>query len=65
MKLLYRGEVQAECGILGATAGAKCDTVALDVQDVILIRSMLVSGSRLQRAQLTEFFENLMTKFVP
>jgi hypothetical protein len=65
MKLLLNGEVQAEGGIFSATAGAGCDEISLNLQDVMHLHRLASSGSEVQRSHLAGIFSDLAMKFVP
>lgn len=65
MKLLLKGEIQAEGGITSAIAGARCDTIALDLRDVMYLHRMVTSGSQVMRDQLGEMVTQWACHFVP
>ncbi len=69
MKFKLRGENQnpdvGHIGIYAATAGTRCDEIALEQRDVANMYRMLADGSEVQRAQLQEILGHWLCKFVP
>lgn len=61
MKLMYKGEVQTDVGILAALAGTRCDEVVLTARDVQQLARLAES----EHANFVEWLNHLLCRFVP